>query len=112
MDENLITAIQATGGAVGMGLVAWVLRRVFTHTIPRLASDFKDSLKQIQALFIQQQQDFREEMKESRAVFAQELHTQRSEFRDELKCEREEIGGRMDKLTQAVSTLVHEIRKK
>lgn len=82
-------------------LVTWLVRRVFTHTIPRLADDFKDSLKGQQALFIDQLEKQRED-------FRTALSEQRTDFRESLKEERDQLGVKLDRLAEAVETLIRQ----
>ena len=92
-------------GAMGaiIALVTWLVRRVFTHTIPRLAEDFKESLKSQQALFMDQ-------LGSQRDDFKQALSEQRTDFKEALQEEREQIGAKLDKLTEAVEALLNESR--
>jgi hypothetical protein len=93
----------ATGAAIL--LVAWLVRRVFTHTIPRLADDFKDSLKTQQALFIDQLEKQRED-------FRTALGDQRTDFRESLKDERDQLGVKLDRLAEAVESLIRRSSQK
>ena len=61
-------------------LVAWLVRHTFTHTIPRLAKDFKESL-------LAQRQEFLEQLRQ-----------QREDFKEELKAQREKIANTIDEL--------------
>lgn len=107
--ELIGTVIQSVGGVGAFGLIAWVLKRVFIHTIPRLAQDYKDALKE-------QQQTWMEEMKETRLAFKDEVHrqteifqseilNQRENYRQELQREREFFANHLEKLTKAVENL-------
>jgi len=87
-------------GAMGtlIVLVSWMVRRVFTHTIPRLATDFKEALTSQQHLFVSQLESERED-------FNRALSEQRTDFRESLKDEREQLGHKLDRLSDAVETL-------
>lgn len=61
-----------------LGLLTWLIRRVFTHTLPRLANDFRSSLAK-------QGDDFREITREQQTLFQQVLQQQRSDFQDSLR---------------------------
>ena len=100
MDIKDLSPLLETGamGAI-IALVTWLVRRVFTHTIPRLAEDFKESLKSQQALFMEQLSSQRDDFKEA-------LSEQRTDFKDALKEEREQIGEKLDKLSEAVEALL------
>lgn len=41
--ETIQTALQALGHVAAFGAIAWAIKRVFTHILPRLAQDFRDS---------------------------------------------------------------------
>jgi len=87
----------ATGAVIL--LIVWLVRRVFTHTIPRLAEDFKDSLKGQQELFLDQ-------LAKQRDDFREALGEQRTDFRESLKDERDQLGRKLDRLAEAVETLI------
>jgi len=80
-------------------LVVWLVRRVFTHTIPRLAEDFKEALKGQQGLFLEQ-------LSKQRDDFRGALAEQRTDFRESLKDERDQLGRKLDRLAEAVETLI------
>lgn len=82
-----------------LGLVIWVVKRVFSHTIPRLATDFKESLSQQAAAFMAQLETQRNDFKE-------QLAYQRNDFREALREEREQLGKRLDRLSEAVESLL------
>ena len=98
-------AIDAKGlyetGATGaiILLVVWLVRRVFAHTIPRLAEDFKEALKGQQSLFLEQ-------LTIQRDDFRTALSEQRTDFRDSLKDEREQLGRKLDRLAEAVESII------
>lgn len=100
MDAKDITPFLETG-ATGMIilLVAWLVRRVFTHTIPRLAEDFKESLGKQQELFTEQLADQRND-------FKQALVEQRTDFKEALRMERDQFGVKLDRLADAVERLL------
>ena len=100
MESLDVKALLETGatGAIVL-LVTWLVRRVFTHTIPRLADNFKDSLKNQQELFIDQLEKQREDF---RAALAE----QRTDFRESLRDERDQLGRKLDRLAEAVETLI------
>ena len=102
MESLDLKAILETGatGAIVL-LVTWLVRRVFTHTIPRLADDFKESLKGQQILFIDQLEKQRED-------FRTALSEQRTDFRESLKEERDQLGLKLDRLAEAVETLIRQ----
>ena len=74
--------LQVTGFVSLLALVGWLVRRVFTHTIPRLATDFKESLAAQQKLFS-------ETLERQQKVFVDALTQQRTDFRESLRYERE-----------------------
>lgn len=96
LDAKSLLETGATGAIIL--LVTWLVRRVFTHTIPRLADDFKESLKGQQGLFIHQ-------LEKQRSDFREALAEQRTDFRESLKEERDQLGRKLDRLAEAVETL-------
>jgi len=103
--ENLVPYVQ-TGGALGaFGLLAWLVRRVFTHTIPRLAKGYEDSLKDVQDRFY-------EELRMSRADFKEELRAQREDFKEQIKLERDTFCAQLEKMTAAIKSLEDTIRRR
>ena len=74
------------------GLVSWLVRHTFRHTIPRLANDFRETLQQ------------------ERKIFLEELRSQRVDFKEELKYERGLWAERIDSLTESVSRLEETLR--
>lgn len=102
MDATNISPLLETGatGTIIL-LVAWLVRRVFTHTIPRLATDFKEALTNQQTLFLKQ-------LDEQRIDFKEALAEQRTDFREALKEERDQLGKKLDRLSQAVEALLRE----
>ena len=105
--------IQTAGGLGAFGLVAWLLRRVFTHTIPRLASDFKEALVSQQKLFSTELEQFRElfteEVTRQREDFKEELRLQREDFKGELRRERETFANRLDQIKTVVDSLPYSL---
>lgn len=105
MGEAQITSLVETSIQVGaFALVAWLVRRVFQHTIPRLSGDFKEAL-------VSQHELFREELRCQRQDFKDELKLQREAFQLALQAEREYLGKRIDRLSDSVEDLVKELRK-
>lgn len=101
MPESVLPFAEVTAYATILGLITWLVRRVFTHTIPRLVADFKDSLEKQSASFsaelknqqdlfhcalAQQRDDFQSALKESRTDFKEVLRDER-DLRERL-CER------------------------
>lgn len=101
MDTQLYELTQFGAGIMALALVVWIVRRVFSHTIPRLATDFRESLTSIQ-------QHFKDEIAASREAFRQELALQRGDFKDALKDEREGFGRKLDRLADAVEELIRQ----
>jgi len=94
-------------GAVGLclTLLGWLVRRTFTHTIPRLASTYENSLLSLREAFERvtdkQWSAFREEM----ATFRAEAGAERKGFRDEMRAERDvtrELTEAINRNTQAL----------
>lgn len=100
MDAANLSPLLETGatGTIIL-LIVWLVRRVFTHTIPRLATDFKEALANQQALFLKQ-------LDEQRIDFKEALSDQRTDFREALKDERDQLGRKLDRLAEAVETLI------
>ena len=101
-DEIVVRIVEVTVGASAFTLLAWLVRRTFTHTIPRLATDFKESLKTATDFF-------KEELRTSRDDFRSELREQRADFqksqaqlREDFKGEIQYLGQRIDRLSDAV----------
>ena len=97
MDANLQLNVLVVSTA--LGLMAWLVRRVFTHTIPRLAQDFKETLQSEQKLFVGQLDDQRSDFKEM-------LTQQREDFKEAMKDERIYLGQKIDRLAEAIDTLI------
>lgn len=81
------TPIWATALAVNLGaftLVSWLVRRVFTHTIPRLAGSFEKEREalstQYQTLLSEQRADFQDALEAQRKVYSGQLSQQRTDF--------------------------------
>ena len=95
MDElgAIGSSVQAGGGLIALGLIVWLVKRVFSHTIPRMSKDFKEALACQQAMFSDEmkvlREAFAEEIKSQRQDFRDELHMQRQDFREELGRERQ-----------------------
>lgn len=108
--SGVTSYIEITGFLTVLGLITWLVRRVFTHTIPRLAKDFKESLEAQQATFTtalkEQQYTFQEALTLQREDFKEALRDERTDFKEALHEERERIGKRLDRLTDAVERLV------
>lgn len=99
MDPKDISPLFETG-ALGtcIVLVAWLVRRVFTHTIPRLAADFKEALTNQQTAFLAQ-------LDQQRCDFHEALVDQRKDFREALKGEQEALARRLDHITDDLGVL-------
>jgi hypothetical protein len=78
---------QAVGGVTAIGLVVWLVKRTFSHTIPRLSQDFKEALT-VQA-----------------SLFRDEIQRQRVDFRDELRLHREDLRDQLSRLALQVQAL-------
>jgi len=106
---EVTNVVQVTGFMTVLGLVAWLVRRVFTHTIPRLAKDYKESLERQQQLFQtsleKQQESFHSALERQRNDFKESLTQERTDFKEALREEREYIGKRLDRLSDAVERL-------
>lgn len=76
------------------GLVAWLVKHTFTHTIPRLAKEF------------------REQLDAQRTAFTGELKDQRSAFREELREERRCHCEKLDHLACAIRDLSDRVKDK
>jgi len=109
--DEAATAAQLVGFTTILGLVTWLVRRVFTHTIPRLAADYKDGMSRQQDMFLnalaKQQDQFKTTLDQQRHDFLDSLKHEREEFKAALHAEREYIGKRLEKLSDAVERLVH-----
>ena len=100
MEPQVVTSLLETGGyAAILGLVTWLVRRVFTHTIPRLAEDFKETLTKQQVAFLKQ-------LEAQRIDFKDALAEQRDDFKTALKQDREQLGGKVDRLTDSVDRFI------
>lgn len=106
---------EALGSIGAFALVAWLLRRVFTHTIPRLADGFQASLDAQSKLFQEQlkhqQQLFHDELAQCRSDFRNELKEQREDFKEQIKEERELFMNRLDRMADAIASLEKAIRE-
>lgn len=89
---------EVVGGLGAFALVVWVVRRVFTHTIPRLAKSFEESLHASQT-------QFHEELKACREDFRAELRAQRDDFKSMIRDERELFLTRLDRMSEAIGSL-------
>lgn len=94
----MVTGQQAEawlGVAVNLGafgLVAWLVKHTFTHTIPRLAKEF------------------REQLDAQRTAFSAELKDQRAAFREELREERQCHCDKLDHMTCALHRLADTVK--
>jgi flagellar motility protein MotE (MotC chaperone) len=106
---SIDTVVQITTGATAFALIAWVLKRVFNYTIPRLAADFKESLAKQQEIFqaeLQRQREtFERELTQLRLEMREELKEQRKEFREELQREREFFEHQLMRLNRTLEAL-------
>lgn len=106
---DAVNVVEMAGYMVVLGLVAWLVRRVFTHTIPRLADQYQKSLERQQDLFTasldKQQNIFQIALSEQRVDFKEALAQERQDFREALREEREQLGKRLDRLSDAVERL-------
>ena len=103
MDEQSVFRLVELGvGAAAFTLLAWLVRRTFTHTIPRLAADFKESLQTATDFFKSElktsRDDFRAELREQREDFQKSLAQLREDFKGEIQY----LGQRIDRLSDAV----------
>ncbi len=106
MDEQYVFRLVEIGvGGAAFTLLAWLVRRTFTHTIPRLASDFKESLKSTNEFF-------KEELRTTRDDFRNELKEQRQDFQDSLKQLREDFKGEIQYLGQRIDRLSDAVRER
>jgi hypothetical protein len=106
MGEATIAGIVETSIQVGaFALVAWLVRRVFQHTIPRLSGDFKEALGSQRDLF-------KEELRAQREDFKESLKAQLESFQNCLHAEREYLAKRIDRLSDNVEELVKELRSR
>jgi len=109
-DFDLGAMSQAVAGATAIGLVAWLVKRTFGHTIPRMAGDFKEALDGLTARFSEelraQREEFRAELHVAREQFRAELAAQRADFKTELTG----LGEKIEKLAKAVDDLEDRIR--
>lgn len=115
MIEKYAAFAEALGSIGALALVAWLLRRVFTHTIPRLAKSFETALGVQQELFHAEMKscrdDFREELKAQRSDFRTELVAQRKDFKEQIREEREMFISRLDRMADAIAGLEKAIRE-
>jgi len=106
---EVTSVVEVTGFLTILSLVTWLVRRVFTHTIPRLATDFRDGLGKQQDLFSsalkEQQITFQDALRLQREDFKEALKEERTDFKDTLREERDHMGKRLDRLTDAVERL-------
>jgi len=101
MMEAARPLLETGATAMVIVLVGWLVRRVFTHTIPRLAGDFKEALNNQQALFLKQ-------LEEQRDDFKTALAEQRIDFKEALRDERDQLGKKLDRLSNAVEALINQ----
>lgn len=105
--SDLLTAGVMAMATGAMGLIVWLVKRTFSHTIPRLAGDFKESLEK-------QAEVFQEEIHAQRDFFQDEIRNQRESFREELKLQREDLRIEINRLGERIDLLgdaVRELRK-
>ena len=107
-----ISVVQAVIYSGTLGLVAWLVRHTFMHTIPRLAKTYEQSLEKLHSyhsIQMQTLQDtFREELATQREACQQERSTERQAFREELREERKvirELSESVHKNTEAIVAL-------
>jgi hypothetical protein len=97
--HDIASLIEPAAIAAIVGLVTWLVRRVFTYTIPRLAEDFKEALNN-------QQKQFLHQLELQRDDFKGALEAQRSDFKETLKDERDQLGHELNRLSTAVEALL------
>ena len=73
-----------------VGLFIWLVKRTYSHTIPRLASTFEKSMEAQRNAAARLVEDFRESAKEQDRFFQEVIAEQNRVFRDELKEARED----------------------
>lgn len=102
--EGYSTEVVLAGlGIVGtvVGLLGWIVKRTFSHTIPRLANDFKAALTA-------QADVFEREMKAIRDLhIAQSIaeREERKQMREDFRQELAALGLRVDRLSDVVGEL-------
>ena len=101
--ENIGPFVQTGGALTAFGLIAWLVRRVFMHTIPRLAKGYEQSLESVQNRFY-------EELRLSRSDFKEELRAQREDFKEQIKAERDTFCNHLEKMTDAIKSLEDAVR--
>lgn len=110
-NDSVFKLVGVVGAALAssLTLLGWLVKRVFnhafTHTIPRLARDFKESLKETN-------DNHREDMREARTEYKAALKIQGDYFKEELRQERAQIGGRVEYLASRVEKLEDTIRER
>ena len=105
--STIADATEIAGYLIVLGLVAWLVRRVFTYTIPRLAKDFRDTLEKQQELFamvLTKQQDlFQKALDQQRTDFRESLAAERLDFKEIVHNRREEVAGRLNCIVEILS---------
>lgn len=97
-----LAALLGTGLNVGaFGLVAWLVKHTFSHTIPRLAEGFEKALTEHRV-------EFATALQEQRHEFLVQLNSQL----EEQRAERRECIARVDELRQELTALIREIRNR
>lgn len=101
---------EIAGYMVVLSLVVWLVRRVFTYTIPRLADDYKKSLERQQDIFTaaldKQQSLLQTSLAQQRADFKESLEKERADCKEVLQEEREFIGEKLDRLSGSIEQLI------
>jgi Sec-independent protein translocase protein TatA len=91
VEGNTEIILNLVGGLGTFGVVVWLVYHTFTKTIPKLAGDFKEALKE-------SRQDFKEQAKQERDDFRDSLKDQHEFFKEQVGAERSQV----DKVVEAL----------
>lgn len=100
MEHEAGAIVSAVGNVGAFGLIAWLIKHTFGHTIPRLASDFRESIAS-------ERDAYMEEAKQQRREFLEELRR----ITDTNLKERHECLERMESLRIKVEDLTSLVRR-
>ena len=75
------SAVDLVGNLGALGIVFWLVRRTFSHTIPRLSGDFTKAIKEAR-------DDFRAILRDQREDYHNAINVQQKFFADQIAQER------------------------
>lgn len=105
LSDPIFTKAIAGALALNLGMMAWLIKKTFGHTIPRLSKQYKDSLDKILATFEARQSEsfgmLTTLIENQRGDFLESLTAQRAAMKNELR----DLSRTVDRLEKAIDRL-------